>query len=274
MSEMRLQKYLARAGVASRRASEEYITAGRVSINGVVVTELGTRVDPDVDVVAVDGQVLQGEVPHVTIMLNKPAGYVTTMSDPEGRPTVAELIPLDEYPGLYPIGRLDRDTTGLLLFSTNGELGHALMHPRKHVEKHYIACVEGRPSEEELEQLRQGVVLDDGPTQPALAELLVSEEVAYARSILELPPAVPHGASLQYSAIRKNRAKKRGFIRIGIHEGRNRQVRRMCGFIKHKCLALHRESLGPLELGDLPQGKWRMLSQSEVDALLAASQCD
>ncbi|MEG0504464.1 MAG: S4 domain-containing protein, partial [Raoultibacter sp.] len=128
---MRLQKFLARAGAASRRGSENLMTAGRVTVNGVVTSELGSKVDPLVDEVAVDGIIVKLSDEPVTLMLNKPKGVITTMSDPQGRTCVASLVPTDRYPGLYPIGRLDFDTTGLLLFSTDGELGHALLHPRR-----------------------------------------------------------------------------------------------------------------------------------------------
>uniref|UniRef100_UPI0022E1E4E4 pseudouridine synthase n=1 Tax=Eggerthella sinensis TaxID=242230 RepID=UPI0022E1E4E4 len=147
---MRLQKFLARAGAASRRGSENLMTAGRVTVNGDVVTELGSKVDPLVDEVAVDGAVVRLADGPITLMLHKPAGFVTTMSDPQGRPTVAELVPTERYPGLFPIGRLDYDTTGLLLFSTDGELGNGLLHPKHHVTKRYLACVEGTPTEREL----------------------------------------------------------------------------------------------------------------------------
>ena len=160
---MRLQKFLARAGAASRRGSENLMTAGRVTVNGKVVTELGSKVDPLVEV-AVDGAVVRLADGPVTIMLHKPAGFVTTMSDPQGRRTVAELVPTERYPGLFPIGRLDFDTTGLLLFSTDGELGNGLLHPKHHVTKRYLACVEGRPTERDLALLRRGIELDDGPT--------------------------------------------------------------------------------------------------------------
>ena len=136
---MRLQKFLARAGVASRRGSENLMTAERVTVNGRVVTELGSKVDPLVDEVAVDGKVVRLADGPVTLMLHKPAGFVTTMSDPQGRPTVAELVPTEACPGLFPVGRLDADTTGLLLFSTDGELGNGLLHPKRHVVKRYLA---------------------------------------------------------------------------------------------------------------------------------------
>ena len=153
---MRLQKFLARAGVASRRASENLMTAGRVTVNGEVVRELGSKVDPLVDVVAVDGNVVSLSDGPVTIMLNKPAGVITTMKAQSNRPIVADLVPCDRYPGLYPIGRLDADTTGILLFSTDGALGNALLHPSHHVPKTYLATVEGDLTDVEADRLRPG----------------------------------------------------------------------------------------------------------------------
>ena len=238
--QVRLQKFLARAGVASRRASEKLIEAGRISVNGQVVTELGTKVDPEADEVRLDGAPVRKAAEAVTLMLNKPAGYLTSMKDPQGRPCVAQLVPLDEFPALYPLGRLDYDTTGLLLFSTDGELGNAVLHPSHHVDKTYRALVKGKPSEAALDRLRSGVVLDDGPTQPA--------EVRLA-----------------------GRKCKNAYVEIIIHEGRKRQVKRMCEAIGHPVLQLHRASFGPLELGDLPEGKYRVLSEQEVAALERAS---
>lgn len=238
--QVRLQKFLARAGVASRRASEKLIEAGRISVNGQVVTELGTKVDPEADEVRLDGAPVRKAAEAVTLMLNKPAGYLTSMKDPQGRPCVAQLVPLDEFPALYPLGRLDYDTTGLLLFSTDGELGNAVLHPSHHVDKTYRALVKGKPSEAALDRLRSGVVLDNGPTQPA--------EVRLA-----------------------GRKGKNAYVEIIIHEGRKRQVKRMCEAIGHPVLQLHRASFGPLELGDLPEGKYRVLSEQEVAALERAS---
>lgn len=238
--QVRLQKFLARAGVASRRASEKLIEAGRISVNGQAVTELGTKVDPEADEVRLDGAPVRKAAEAVTLMLNKPAGYLTSMKDPQGRPCVAQLVPLDEFPALYPLGRLDYDTTGLLLFSTDGELGNAVLHPSHHVDKTYRALVKGKPSEAALDRLRSGVVLDDGPTQPA--------EVRLA-----------------------GRKGKNAYVEIIIHEGRKRQVKRMCEAIGHPVLQLHRVSFGPLELGDLPEGKYRVLSEQEAAALERAS---
>lgn len=270
---MRLQKFLARAGAASRRGSENLMTAGRVTVNGVVVTELGSKVDPLVDEVAVDGVPVRLADGPVTLMLHKPAGPLTTMSDPFGRPTVAELVPTDRYPGLFPIGRLDQDTTGLLLFSTDGDLGNHLLHPRHHVLKRYYALVEGAPSEPQLDRLRSGIVLDDGPTQPAQARLLAGAEEAAARALLEAP-GLPADASRQYRAARAARAKKRTVVEIGLREGRKHQVKRMLDAVGHPVVALHRAAFGPLELGDLPRGGWRLLSAEEVAALRRASGID
>ncbi len=273
---MRLQKFLARAGAASRRGSENLMTAGRVTVNGKVVTELGSKVDPRVDEVAVDGVVVRLEGGPVTIMLHKPAGYVTTMSDPQGRPTVAELVPTDRFPGLYPIGRLDFDTTGLLLFSTDGELGNGLLHPRHHVEKRYLALVNGRPTPEELARLERGIRLDDGMTAPARAAVVEGAEAQRALAMLEVPPAVPdrepNGSvpSPQRAAILRKRSQRRSVVRVVLREGRKRQVKRMLSAIKHGVLALHRDSFGPIELGDLPRGQWRQLTDAEVAALHAA----
>lgn len=273
---MRLQKFLARAGAASRRGSENLMTAGRVTVNGEVVTELGSKVDPRIDVVAVDGiEVRLGSGP-VTLMLHKPSGYVTTMSDPHGRPTVADLVPTDRYPGLYPIGRLDFDTTGLLLFSTDGELGNGLLHPKHHVAKRYLALVNGCPTKEELSRLECGIELDDGMTAPAKAALVTGAEKAYALSVLEVPAVVPdrepNGSvpSAQRRAILKKRSQARSVVRVVLREGRKRQVKRMLSAIKHGVLALHRDSFGPIELGDLPRGAWRELSPEEVAALHAS----
>ena len=231
---MRLQKFLARAGVASRRSSENLMTAGRVAVNGEVVTELGTKVDPLIDVVAVDGKVVSLSDGSVTIMLNKPAGVITTMKAQSDKPIVAELVPLDRYPGLYPIGRLDADTTGLLLFSTDGELGNRLLHPSSHVPKTYRARLRATPKASELERLRAGIQLDDGMTQPAEVEVV---------------------------------DRKRPTVRITIHEGRYHQVKRMFEAVGNAVVSLHRESFGPLRLGKLKPGEWRLLSDDEVAAL-------
>ena len=175
MTEMRLQKFLARAGVASRRHAEELIAVGRVTVNGARVTEMGVKVNPAADAVAVDGAPVVLPKENATFLLHKPAGYVTTMSDPQGRPTVAELM-ADEllaHPGLFPVGRLDTDTTGFLLFTDDGQLGHGLLHPRRHVEKTYLALVEGVPDAGDVRRSGAG----EGLVWPMFRRLRVSEPI-------------------------------------------------------------------------------------------------
>lgn len=267
---MRLQRFLARAGAASRRGSENLMTAGRVTVNGEVVTELGSKVDPLVDVVAVDGVVVKLGDGSTTIMMHKPAGVITTMHDQLERPCVADLAPIDRYPGLFPIGRLDTDTTGLLLFSTDGELGNGLLHPRHHVKKVYLACVEGALTAKQLDQLRRGVQLDDGMTQPAEVEILQGRKAERAAEMLVMPSQVVRGGSRVYAEILKERSRARSYVSIGIREGRYHQVKRMFAAIGHSVVALHRDTFGPLDLGSLERGSWRVLSDSEVASLKAA----
>lgn len=236
---MRLQKFLARAGVASRRGSEDLMTAGRVTVNGETVTALGAKVDPLTDEVRVDGKLARLADSCVYLALNKPSGVVTTMSDPQKRPTVASLVPVAEYPGLFPVGRLDADTTGLLLFTTDGELSHRLLHPRWKVPKTYLALVDGVPTARELEQLRTGIELDDGPTAPAEVR-----EVTWR-----------DGATL---------------TEITISEGRKRQVRRMFSAVGHPVLELERVTFGGVVLGELAERTWRLLTAEEIAELKAA----
>lgn len=294
-NQMRLQKFLARAGVASRRGAERLVEAGRVRVNGAVVAEMGFKVDSTHDEVEVDGKVVRREVPKVTLMLHKPLGFVTTMKDDHAKRIVSELVPTSDYPGLFPLGRLDRDTSGLLLFSTDGDLGFSVLRPRGHVTKSYVALVKGRPTKDELRKLREGVQLDDGMTLPATAELLGGKDEARARLALELPVPLERkvsrgcgrhaakdfddrrvqggrekGMSREYAEARARKAASCAVVRLGIHEGRNRQVRRMLAAVGHPVVALHRESFGPLSLGGLPRGSWRLLSDAEIEALRAA----
>ena len=247
---MRLQRFLARAGAASRRGSERLMTEGRVRVNGMVVTELGSKVDPERDEVTVDGRPVRLEERPVTIVLNKPAGYVTTMSDPQGRRTVAELVPTREHPGLFPVGRLDLDTTGLLLFTTDGDLGQALLHPSRHVEKHYVALVSGTPSEADLDRLRRGIMLDDGPAAPAKARLVGPDERSFST-------VAPHGAG------RTGGGEPNAVVGLTIHEGRKHQVKKMMLAIGHRVLALHRDAFGPVRLGGVREGEWREVTEAE-----------
>ena len=253
---MRLQRFLARAGVASRRGSERLMSAGRVTVNGQVVTELGSKVDPARDVVAVDGVVRSLAERPAYLMLYKPAGYLTTMSDPQGRPTVAELVPVSEHPGLFPVGRLDMDTTGLLLFTTNGDLGQELLHPSRHVDKHYVALVSGTPDERDLARLERGVMLEDGPAAPARAELLAPSDPLFSL-------VAPHGPG------RTGGGEPNAVVGLLIHEGRKHQVKKMMQAVGHKVLRLHRDAFGPLRLTGLAPGEWRELTDAEVGALEA-----
>lgn len=236
-NEERINKFLARAGVASRRGAEELISAGRVRLNGNLVVELGTKVVPGRDVVEVDGVPVRIKPNRVYVVLNKPTGYVSTLKDPQGRRTVAELMPKTDH-RLFNVGRLDMDTTGLLLLTDDGELAHRLMHPRYHVSKEYLATVAGRPTEATLKHLRTGVELDDGMTRPAEA---TAERLGDTTSV----------------------------VRLVIREGRKRQVRRMLRAVGHRVVALHRVRFGPIELGEMQLGTTRTLTETEIAALIA-----
>lgn len=229
----KLQKVLARAGVASRRAVEVLILEGRVRVNGQVAI-VGQRVDVGRDVLEVDGALVAANPALVHYVLHKPAGVVTTASDPQGRPTVVDLVPAE--PRVFPVGRLDADTEGLLLLTNDGELTNRITHPSHGVEKEYLAEVIGEPSRGVLRRLRDGVELDDGLTAPAKASL-----------------AAPNA------------------IRLVIHEGRNRQVRRMCEAVGHPVVRLVRTRIGPLTDTNLRAGEWRALTPDEVAALARAA---
>ena len=232
---MRLQKYMALSGVASRRKSEEMIKNGQVKVNNITITELGTIIDPDKDKVIVDDKSIKIESKKVYIMLNKPVGYVSTLRDEKDRRIVTDLI--EGVPErIYPIGRLDADTTGLILLSNDGDLAFKLTHPSKKIPKKYIAIVEGTPNKKELEKIRNGILIDGRKTAPA--NVKVSKKFD-EDSILE----------------------------IEIHEGRNRQVKKMCQAINHPVKKLKRVSIGEIELGGLNIGNWRYLNDEELDYL-------
>lgn len=237
--QVRLAKYLAQSGVASRRKAEELIAAGLVQVNGETVREPGRKVDPDTDRVTVEGRAVAPAQELIYLMMHKPAGYVTTVRDPWGRPTVMDLVP-EKYGRfrLFPAGRLDQDTTGLLLLTNDGETALALTHPRYQVAKVYEALVKGVPRPGTLRRLRRGIRLEDGPTLPAKVDILGVEE-------------------------------GNATLRITVYEGRKRLVRRMCRAAGHPVLALKRVAMGPLVLGDLPPGKTRSLRPAEVKSLLS-----
>jgi 23S rRNA pseudouridine2605 synthase len=234
---VRLQKLISQAGVASRRAAEKLIAEGRVTVNGETVREMGTKADPARDDIRVDGRRITSAERLRYILLNKPAGYVTTRSDPQRRRTVIDLLHgVNEY--VYPVGRLDYDTQGLLLLTNDGELTARLTHPRHEVERTYEAHVAGVPDDEALDRLRSGLPLDGHRTLPAAVVLL-----------------------------NKARRDRDGVLLITIREGRNRQVRRMLEAVGHPVQALRRVRFGPLGVRGLKPGEWRELSPDEVEKL-------
>lgn len=249
----RLQKILSAAGVASRRAAERLIVDGRVSVNGSVVRELGSRADPGIDDIRVDGRRITAPR-RIYLLLNKPRGFVTTRSDPQGRPTVLDLVP-DRREYIYPVGRLDYDSEGLLLLTNDGELAARLMHPRHQVDRVYEAHVQGVPDEADLRRLTRGVVIDGRKTAPATVRLrgarTASSRQARQRQNRREPTAGPP---------RDDPA----IIEITVHEGRSRQVRKMCLAIGHPVLRLRRVRIGPIADPSLKTGACRPLTTKEV----------
>ncbi len=238
--EERLQKILAQAGVASRRAAERMILDGRIRVNSEVVTELGTKADIEQDVIEVDGVVIGSAEEKVYFAFYKPVGFLTTMKDPQGRPTVAQFLK-DLGSRVYPVGRLDGDAEGLLLLTNDGDLAARLMHPRHHVSKTYRVKVRGVPSEDALRRLSAGtIMLGDRPAAPT-----------------EVYP-IKTGPD-------------RAWLKLVLHEGRHHQVKRMCSQIGHPVLKLKRTAFGPVELGRLKPGEVRPLKKDEVKALMAAA---
>ena len=232
---MRLQKFLALSGVASRRNAEKLIADGHVSVNGLKVTEMGVQVDETADTVEVDGSRVSIQEEKYYIAYNKPVGEVTTVSDPEGRATVMDKF--RTFPvRLYPVGRLDYDSEGLLLLTNDGEMMNHVLHPSREVSKVYLTKVSNQVSDEEIKNLRRGVMIDGKMTSPATVRLIRRET---------------------FDTV----------LLISIHEGRNRQVRKMVESIGHRVVSLKRVEFGPVSLGDLPSGKWRRLSEAEIRRL-------
>jgi 23S rRNA pseudouridine2605 synthase len=231
----RLQKIISAAGITSRRASEELILAGRVTVNGTVVTELGSKADPATDTVTVDGKPLTIASKKLYILLYKPVGYLTTLDDPEGRPLVVDLLK-EVGERVYPVGRLDYNTEGLLLLTSDGEWANQLMHPRNEVEKEYHVRVRGKVHKSQLDQLAGGVDIEGRKTAPARVCMIKEGE-------------------------------QNDWFSITIHEGRNRQVRRMCEAVSLSVVRLRRVRYGMLSMGALKPGEFRFLTEAEVDGL-------
>lgn len=230
----RLQKYMAACGVAARRKCEEIIEEGRVKVNGNIVTELGFKVDPELDEIVVDSKLIKLEERKVYILLNKPEGYVSTVKDERGRKTILDIVKVNER--IFPIGRLDYNTSGMILLTNDGDIYNRIIHPRKEVNKVYIAVIEGTPSKDKIDEFCNGI--DIGGYITAKAKFRIIEKL-------------------------QDKSK----VEIIIHEGKNRQVRRMCEKIGHPVIALKRISVGNIKLGNLRRGEWRYLDENEINYL-------
>lgn len=233
--EERLQKYLANNGVATRRKCEEYILDGRVKVNGKTVTELGTKIEPEKDIIEFDGKKVEKVEKHVYILLNKPIGYVTTVKDQFDRPTVLDLVKVKEK--ILPVGRLDMYTSGALILTNDGEFINKITHPKHEVEKTYTVTVKGIVNKEDVQKLENGVEIEDYVSGKAKVKILKTDE-------------------------EKNFSR----VQITIHEGKNREVRKMCEAIGKKVLALHRRKIANLDVKNLKIGQWRFLSENEISA--------
>ena len=235
--EERLQKYLANCGVASRRKCEEYILQGKVKVNGEIVKELGTKINPEKDIVQFENKTIKQGSNHVYILLNKPIGYVTTSDDQFGRDTVLDLVKVRER--IVPVGRLDMYTSGALILTNDGDFVYKVTHPKHEIEKTYTVTIKGIVQANEVEKLRQGVEIEDYITKPARVKILKTD-------------------------IEKDISR----LEITIHEGKNRQVRKMCEAVGRKVLALHRSKIGNIGVKDLKLGTWRHLNSREIDELI------
>ena len=237
MEEVRLQKYLANAGVCSRRKAEELILDGKIIVNGKIVTELGTKITPKLDKVMYNGKVVKEESKYVYILLNKPIGYITTSKEQFGRDSVMDLVKVKER--IVPVGRLDMYTSGALILTNDGNFVYQVTHPKHEIDKTYTVTVKGIVTDEEVGRLRKGVKIDDYVTKEAKVKILKIES-------------------------EKNQSR----LEITIHEGKNRQIRKMCEAINHNVLALHRSKIAGIGLKDLSLGKWRYLNEREVAKIL------
>lgn len=238
MEKIRLQKYIADCGVASRRKAEELIQQGRVKLNGKVVTEMGIKVC-ETDLVEVNGKVIKPESKKIYLLLNKPSGYVTTAKDQFGRPTVLDLLK-GVKERVFPVGRLDYETTGLLILTNDGDFTHKMTHPKHEIAKTYLATIAGVPTSEEISRFERGLEIEDYTTAPAKLKTITAKKSSCV-------------------------------VEVTIREGKNRQVRKMCETIGHPVLSLKRISVGKISLGNLAEGSWRELTQNEVKSLLKVS---
>ena len=240
----RLQKILSRHGIASRRSSEQIILAGRVSVNGEIVTELGKKADPECDRIEVDGKLLQTNSPElIYLLLNKPTGVVTTCDDPQGRKTVLDILP-SQYQHVYPVGRLDYNSSGALILTNDGDFANHLMHPRHHVAKTYEVWVKDIPSSQILKQWQEGIILDGKLTLPATVNIMKVERIKYPNPRTQL--------------------------QIILSEGRNRQIRRIAEQLGHPVLTLHRVAIATISLANLKLGAYRLLCDREIKSLYSA----
>lgn len=231
----RLQKILARAGIASRREAEKVIKEGRVSVNGKIITQMGFKADPEKDYIKLDGKRINQFEPNITLLLNKPKGYVCTVKDPKGRPTVVDLIKKLKW-RLYPVGRLDYDAEGLLLLTNDGELAYKLTHPKFIVPRTYLVKISGIPEKKQLLRLKKGVMLEDGKAKAVSCEIIGYSE-------------------------------KNCWLKITVTEGRNHLIKRMCLAIGHPVLKIRRIQFGSIKLGKLSTGEFRFLTNEEIERL-------
>ena len=238
MEEIRLQKYLAEAGIASRRKAEELIQQGKVKVNNVIITELGTKINPEKDKIEYEGKTITREDKKVYILLNKPIGYVTTAKDQFNRDSVLDLVKVKQR--IVPVVRLDMYTSGALLLTNDGDFVYQVTHPKHEIEKTYTVTIKGMITKTTIEILKNGVKIEDYVTRPAKVKILKIEED-------------------------KNQSR----LEITIHEGKNRQIRKMCEAVGHKVLALHRSKIAGIGVKELPLGKWRYLSENEINQMLS-----
>ena len=240
--EERLQKYMARCGIASRRKCEEIILEGKIKVNGTVITEVGTKTNPEKDIVEYNNNIIKVEEKKVYIMLNKPEGYITSVKDEKGRKTVLDIVNVEER--VYPIGRLDYDSSGLLILTNDGSIYNNIIHPRVSIKKNYIAVCRGKFSENDIKSFKKGIDIGGYVTAEAAIEV-ISEEKRFNK--------------------RKNCDEILSTVEISIHEGKNRQIRRMCSSLNHEVISLKRVSIGNIKLGYLKKGEWRHLTDKELD---------